>query len=317
MKTCPKCQELIGDQATTCFQCGYVFLNGGSFQYVCMDCGKPLPFAYSNCQCGGRATSQHPVQNLDSSDYKKESRLAWLFNKKHLRIKIIILIVSIILIPLYFITFFTKGIYFEDIFMKINQKNNSITYSGKQYSEDITVIVTNDYNTNLSKYVEFNFPKNIKKTYIINYINKDHWQNGFILKTDDGETIYEGFYDGNFLYKKGDPSPDINFIISTDYQQTLDENYKISPYIIISFAFGLDVRYRGNIVLLAIAIILLIITFIDYMFPLFFFRLEHLIDVRNPEPSDFYLFIQRLSWILMPIISVIIMIVALFNDLTL
>ncbi|MDF2588909.1 MAG: hypothetical protein K0S41_2750 [Anaerocolumna sp.] len=312
MKTCPNCHELVGDNANTCFQCGYTFGENGSIQYICMDCGKPLPFAYSNCQCGGRATSRHTTEVSNTGSTKKDSRLYWLFNKKHLKLKLAILILLMILIPLYFIIFLTKGVYYENSFMKIEKTGDTILFSGKHYNKDIMVEVKNGLDTKSIKYVDFHLPNNINRSYIVNY-NKIDWKNGLIIKTSGGETIFDGTYLSGYLFEK-DNTPFLDYTIRADVKKPFDDTYQISPYNVITFAFDDFIRFRGNVTLLIIAFILLLITFIDYMFPMFFFRLEHFIDVRNPEPSDFYLFFQRLTWILVPIISVILLIIALFGD---
>jgi hypothetical protein len=60
------------------------------------------------------------------------------------------------------------------------------------------------------------------------------------------------------------------------------------------------------------AIFLIIFTVIDRMFPLFFFKLRHFLDVKDPEPSDLYIAVQRLSWYAYPVITAILLIAAIF-----
>ncbi|MFA9377156.1 MAG: hypothetical protein ACERKZ_10450 [Lachnotalea sp.] len=50
---------------------------------------------------------------------------------------------------------------------------------------------------------------------------------------------------------------------------------------------------------------------IDIKFPLFFFQTRHLLEVSNPEPSDFYMFMQRISWVVYPVIGTVLMIMAI------
>lgn len=51
---------------------------------------------------------------------------------------------------------------------------------------------------------------------------------------------------------------------------------------------------------------------IDFRYPLFFFRLSHCIDVDDPQASEFYIAMQRASWIIYPIIGVALMIAAIY-----
>lgn len=57
MKTCPKCNELLGENVDRCFKCGHVFTNGKSVKRqnkVCPNCKKIFyNTTYENCtECG-------------------------------------------------------------------------------------------------------------------------------------------------------------------------------------------------------------------------------------------------------------------------
>ena len=39
---------------------------------------------------------------------------------------------------------------------------------------------------------------------------------------------------------------------------------------------------------------------LDVAFPMTLFRLQHMCDVRDPQPTDFYLTVQRLGWVVYP-----------------
>ena len=73
-----------------------------------------------------------------------------------------------------------------------------------------------------------------------------------------------------------------------------------------------NVMVRGNIGVLLLALLLIVLTVIDIKYPLAFFTMKHFLDVQNPEPSDFYITMQEISWVVVPIIALIVMIVALF-----
>ena len=44
---------------------------------------------------------------------------------------------------------------------------------------------------------------------------------------------------------------------------------------------------------------------LDAAYPLALFRWQHMCDVKDPEPSDFYLGMQRAGWCIYPILLLI------------
>ena len=44
---------------------------------------------------------------------------------------------------------------------------------------------------------------------------------------------------------------------------------------------------------------------LDAAFPRALFYIQHCCDVRDPEPSDFYLAMQRLGWVVYPVLILI------------
>ena len=54
---------------------------------------------------------------------------------------------------------------------------------------------------------------------------------------------------------------------------------------------------RKKILLMVLLTLLLML---DVAFPLALFKLQHMLDVRDPEPTDFYLGMQRVGWVIYP-----------------
>jgi len=50
---------------------------------------------------------------------------------------------------------------------------------------------------------------------------------------------------------------------------------------------------RGNPVFLTIAVLLFLLTIFDMLFPLALFSIRHGIEVEDPQPSDWYLTVQK------------------------
>lgn len=228
-----------------------------------------------------------------------------IFSKKN-RLFTFLSFFVIILLILYFKTFFTRGVYFYDKFLKKEIRNSKIHY----YNKKIQIIVDREDYNNIN--VTYNLPDGLKKKFYIDYSTKDNWEYDIHgIKNEYGNTIFEGMYRlGSILLhdKKGELIFDIS---SLEIGGRSDKGYEISPLNILNFAFSVNDRIRGEIGPLMMAILIFILTFIDIKYPLFFFTLNHFLDVKDPEPTDFYLSMQKASWVVMPLIGILLMIVAI------
>lgn len=214
-------------------------------------------------------------------------------------------VIIIILLIIYFKAFFTKGVFFYDKFLKKKVIDSKIHYINEKNNIDI-IVDRIDYN-NIT--VTYNLPKNIRKEYHIDFSTNDNWEfNIHSIKDKNGNIIFEGKYGlgSIFLFdKNGEPIIDSSQLGIGSHH---DDNYKVSPPNILNFAFSTKDRIRGEVGAVMAAMLLFIITFIDIKYPLFFFTLNHFLDVKDPEPTDFYLTIQKVGWVLMPSIGIILMI---------
>lgn len=228
-----------------------------------------------------------------------------LFYKKN-RLFTLISIFAIILLVFYFKAFFTRGVYFYDKFLKKEVKNTETHY----YNKKIHIIVDKiDSNNTI---VTYNLAENLKKEFYVNYFLKDVGKYNIKgLKNELGNTVFEGEYQiGDLLLfdERGEPIIDA---ISMGLGQFSYDTYEVTPLSTLNFAFSANDRIRGEVGPLMMAILLFILTFIDIKYPLFFFTLNHFLDVKDPEPTDFYLSMQRVGWVVLPLIGVLLMILAI------
>ena len=130
------------------------------------------------------------------------------------------------------------------------------------------------------------------------------------IQDKDGNIIFEGEYKkgSDFLFQKnGRPIMDSNIQILVEGKNLYNKGYKISLKNVADLASFANDTIRGRWDLMTIALILFGLTLIDNKFPLFFFTLKHFVNVRDPEPSDFYILMQRISWYICPTIGIILM----------
>ena len=128
--------------------------------------------------------------------------------------------------------------------------------------------------------------------------------------------LFEGGYDPEYgmgwydLDGNWDP-----FTMSVSYSSTAGddywEHYETDRGTILSFARGPQLVSRGSWELYFAMLLLSALLALDAAFPLVIFHWQHMCDVKDPEPSDFYLGMQRAGWCVYPFLILIGYIIAL------
>lgn len=73
--------------------------------------------------------------------------------------------------------------------------------------------------------------------------------------------------------------------------------YETGLSTILRFAFGTDETARGSWLFYGVMVMATLFLMVDVAFPLALFHLRYMFSVRDPEPTDFYLAMQRLGWV--------------------
>jgi hypothetical protein len=246
-------------------------------------------------------------------------------------LKVLICTFILVILFFYFRTFFTMGVYFDDAFLKKEIVTSETHYKGKSKYGKIEIIVKGLANKQSIVEIEYRLPNNINKKYIVEFekvsnlgIGIDNIGDGYVrdsrigienIKDEQGNIIFPGgvYEKGfDFLFKKnGDPFMDDISHVVIEMQDPYNNNYNVSLNNVAAFATSANDVIRGKYEYFVPAILLLLVTLIDIKFPLFFFTLRNGLDVKDPEPSDFYLLMQNISRYVYPIIAIILMIAAL------
>ncbi len=216
---------------------------------------------------------------------------------------------------LYFIVFFTRGAEFDDTFLKKEVVSSDAHYMGKNMYGSIHITVKGLKDVHRSAEVIFRLPNDINRRYTVNFQDPKNWDAGIEnIKGEDGSIVFEGEYrkDRDFMVdKNGELWLDYNARVMKYGESPYNEDYKISLKNVADFAYSAKDITRGNYGLLVLALFFLAITIIDIKYPLFFFNLKYSFSVENPQPSDTYLALQKISWIAYPAIAVLLMIAAI------
>lgn len=237
---------------------------------------------------------------------------------KSIFLKVLLCIFVIAVMIFYFKAFFTTGVYFNDTFLKKKVVNSDSHYIGESLYGTIHITVKGVKNKDRYADVIYSLPNGIHMQYTVTFKDASNWDLGIVnIKDEKGNIIFEGFEgeydkDSPFLYdKSGKPLIEDVIRVVIDGENPYDEDYTVPLKNVADMATFSNDTIRGRYDYLILAIFIFIFTAVDIKFPLFFFKLKHFLDVKDPEPSDFYVFMQRISWYVLPVIGIILMITAI------
>ncbi|WP_432403877.1 hypothetical protein [Wukongibacter sp. M2B1] len=225
---------------------------------------------------------------------------------------IVIVLISILMIGIFFYlkAFFTKGAYFEGVFLEKEVIGEETNYIGRTIDGDIQIIVNKLEEEKGKIEAIFKLPNNITRKFNISF-EDNAYKKTQTITNELGDVIFEGSYESGSMIlfdKNGEILFDetIRMYLNkrNETEDRFPKNYEVSLLTITQFAYGENETIRGKSQFLAIAIILSIITIIDMRYPLLFFQLRHSLSVQDPEPTEIYVLIQRISWVIYPIIII-------------
>ena len=230
-----------------------------------------------------------------------------LITNKYFRVTL--LLILLILLFFYFKTFFTSGIYFGEVFLKKEIVVSDIHYRGSDVYGDYHIMVTGINNKDKSTDVIYRLPSNINRKFKVTFKDVDSeyrdWKN-VTIADEKGNLLFEGQYQEETLFlidKNGKPMMDFAVRAVVNGESPYDEEFEVPLKEVADIASFASETIRGEYPYLFIALILFAVLLIDIKFPLLFFNLEHFLDVRDPEPSDYYLFMQKASHYVLPIVG--------------
>lgn len=226
------------------------------------------------------------------------------------RTKWLIFAVSALLFIIYLFFFFQQGISFGDSFLKKSGNDTETVFSGWNGDVEMSITIQRQSEDNCT----IHFVRgDVQHEYKVESPGAlDTVYHGIVM-IEDGQTLFEGkFIPGNF-----------NGITSL-YQ--LDDNLYLKDLVVVGtgttgltslsptelfILFTEQYRLRGDFTWFIPAIFILLVWGIDLRFPRFFFLCEHILSVENPEPSEFYLTMQAITWFVFPIAAVILFVIAI------
>ena len=218
-----------------------------------------------------------------------------------------------------------EGIRFRDSFLRKVGVSDADGFSGKVEGENVTILRwrqgwdDNDPNTTgimlqvggrkFDHYSVYLGEPMIRPQGPVSGSAPPLWDDIQTLRiAKNGEVIYEGGYreeSGLFFTSDGEWSG-LNVSMSTRVVGADPwENYTPSKSFLVQLALGPELVDRGDWRLYGLAVFLTIVMMADVAFPYTLFRWRHRRWVKDPEPTDDYMSMQHLSWVICPILLLV------------
>ena len=182
------------------------------------------------------------------------------------------------------------------------QTGDTAVYTGASHGQDVAVRV---YPDGKDTVVDFTIGS------LRNHTGRVTWPEGSISREYgdnvprveiflDDARIFSGGYDkssGLLYHNDGSWEPGLSISTNTSYSSYWS-SYQLDAFDVLYFALEPETVYRGSWAVWGITLFTSLLAAVDIAFPLVFFYLRYSFSVQNPEPSDFYLSMQKVGWVL-------------------
>lgn len=220
-------------------------------------------------------------------------------------------IVIVILFILYGRFYYSIGMRYDDTFFSMKSVNGITFYTGITNRGRTDISVSEPKNNIID--VTYQLEGLPKKTYLVSIEPAGENPYRAVTVTENGAKFFKGLWSGRYLT---DESGQVVFDEKvkaitpqgTEYDESGEE---LTPTEIIRLALHQYDCLRGKPEISFWAILILLLAVFDMMYPLAFFNLFHMLWVEDAKPSDTYLSVQKVKWIILPLISFILFVMAL------
>lgn len=119
---------------------------------------------------------------------------------------------------------------------------------------------------------------------------------------------YEGHYNrsGYYAYDGEDPS----YLFFTNNHSS--DRSMLSLITVLETTFNHNRVIRGDFTPIFLALFTALLVFLDIKYPRLYFNLDHFLVVKNPEPTELYLFLRKVRIAVLSMMVIVFFIVALF-----
>ena len=197
-----------------------------------------------------------------------------------------------------------KGVLFQESLLRVEQAAQGAVYEGNIQGVPVWITVTPVGETVTT--VEYQAEGQPADVYTMEYplepIRTEYGTVSGVRVLKNGAVLFQGGYDPEqeflaWFDENGDWDAGITI---TGVYDGYARNLELSKSNVAYFAQGPELTSRGSWGLYFLMVLLTGLLALDVLFPTALFYIHHACDVRDPEPSDFYVAMQAVSWVVYP-----------------
>lgn len=204
------------------------------------------------------------------------------------------------------------GLLLDGALLRPTETADTVTYAGKLHGEQVSISVRteSDTVTVITCETECGGSDVYRMEYpLAPILAVDGFAQGKMVDgiriTKNGDELFAGGYDrenGGFWYDAdGQWDRDV-YIATFTGSDAGTAAMELEKQDVMRFADDPELTARGSWLYYFLILFFSLIVALDAAFPLALFYWRHMCDVRDPEPSDFYLTMQRIGWVVYPIL---------------
>jgi len=238
--------------------------------------------------------------------------------------KVVLILLAAMIVVFGVVTAFNqsrKGILFRDSFLRLEEVTDADCFTGKAEGERVTILRWYG-SENGTRTITLRVGDRLNDTYTV-YLGEPMiqpqgpvsgsappmWDDIQTLRiAKNGEVIYEGGYreeSGLFFTSDGEWSG-LNIGMSTRVVGADPwKDYTMSKSQLVSLALEPELVDRGDWRLYGLMVFFTLAVMVDVAFPYTLFRWRHHRWVKDPEPTDDYMSVQHLLWVILPVMVLV------------
>ena len=195
-----------------------------------------------------------------------------------------------------------KGVLFRETLLKVEQSAQGTVYEGSIQGVPVRITVTPEGETVTT--VEYQAEGQPADVYTMEYplepIRTEHGSVSGVRVLKNGAVLFRGGYDPEqefltWFDENGDWDADITI---TGVYDGYARDLELSKSNVAYFAQDPELTARGSWGYYLLIVLMTALLAFDVWYPTALFYMQHACDVRDPEPSDFYIASQKISWVL-------------------
>lgn len=210
------------------------------------------------------------------------------------------------------------GVLMDEAILSPTETADGVTYTGKLHGEQVSIsvrtesdtvtVITCETESGGSDVYRMEYP--LDPIPVQDQLGREQMVDGIRI-TKNGDVLFTGGYDREITpneagWYDADGQWDRDVYIATFTGSDAGTGaLELEKQDVMRFADDPELTARGSWLYYFLILFFSLIVALDAAFPLALFYWRHMCDVRDPEPSDFYLIVQRIGWVVYPILILI------------